>query len=369
MSRDNTDRRTFLKVSGGTGLALTTGIAGCVGGEDADTPSPEPEGNGGSGDSGDGTPTGESEPRTAEVGFAHYPVIAHGLPLLVGIEKGFFDDHGLDFGPDQIISTGGGGAAIRTMQASNIPIGMQPPGTVAKAYHAGALFHIVGLATAIPDVDWQTRADSDIETIQDVETIAVTAPGSATETQAVLSVENADGISLDDVEIIHAGGLGEAISAFMEGVADVGMNTNPISTRMIEAGESRRVWHTRDYAPDYTEDVLLMNGKFMDDNPELGRDWLRAWIDAAFWIHDNVEEAGRMWANAADFEEDIAIKGLKDTQPEKFYQVEVRKGIIDNVERALRFDGTLREGQQLDKQGLVRDELLPEEHQADWVER
>lgn len=393
--QSNTDRRTFLKLSAGAGSALTIGVAGCSGGGDGGGDGSNggsdgdggtdggdgsdgggsDSGDGGGSDSGDGGGNDLSRLGNGQVSAAIYPVIPHGLPMLIGLEQGLFEENGIDVTPDDIVSTGGGGGAVRSAQSSNIPIGWIGPGTVAKAYVAGANIHIVSLASAIPDVDWQTKADSDIETIQDLNMddrkgkIGVTQPGATTETQAVLSVQNADGISLDDVEIVHTGGVGEAISAFQEGIVDVGMNTNPTATSMLEGGVSRRVWHTRDFVPDYTEDVIFMDGNYIDNEPEAARQWLRGWIDAQNWIKENTEEAGRIWASASDWEEENAIKGLKATQPERFFQAEVRKGIIDNIERGLRFDGTLREQQSLDKQGLVRDEVLPEEYQADWVER
>jgi len=384
----NTDRRTFLKLSAGAGTALTTGLAGCSSGDGGGGDGGGGDGSGGDGGGGDGGGGGGggdgsgdgggsdlAQLGNGQVSAAIYPIIPHGLPMTIGLEKGLFEENGIDVTSDDIVSTGGGGAAVRSAQSSNIPIGWIGPGTVAKAYVAGANIHIVSLASAIPDVDWQTRADSDIETIQDLNMddrkgkIGVTQPGATTETQAVLSVQNADGISLDDVEIVHTGGVGEAISAFREGIVDVGMNTNPTATKMLENGASRRVWHTRDFAPGYTEDVIFMDGNAIDNEPEKARKWLQGWIDAQDYIINNVEEAGRIWASVTDWEEEWAIKGLKATQPEDFFRAKVRKGIIDNIQRGLRFDGTLREGQTLDKQGLVRDEVLPEEYQADWVER
>jgi len=382
----DTDRRTFLKLSAGAGTVLTACFAGCSGGDGGG----DSEGSDGGGDDGgsdgggdgggsDGASSGGSSDLAqlgnGQVSAAIYPVIPHGLPMLVGLEQGFFEETGIDVTSEDIVSTGGGGAAVRSAQSSDTPIGWIGPGTVAKAFVAGANINIVSLASAIPDVDWQTATNSDIETIQDLNMddrkgkIGVTQPGATTETQAVLSVQNADGITLDDVEIVHTGGVGEAISAFREGVVDVGMNTNPTATNMLEAGMSRRVWHTRDFVPDYTEDVIFMDGNYIDDEPETARKWLQGWIDAQNWVKDNVEEAGRIWASATDWEEENAIRGLKATQPEDFFRATVREGIIDNIQRGLRFDGTLREGQTLDKQGLVRDEVLPEEFQADWVER
>ncbi|TYT62621.1 ABC transporter substrate-binding protein [Natrialba swarupiae] len=362
MVKHSSNRRSFMKASGTAGVALSIGVTGCLGEED--TPTPDSDDDDGNGTSANGN-GGNGGTDSLSVGFSHYPVIPHGLPLTVGMEEGFFEDNGVSV--DDIVSTDGGGGGVRTITTGDIEVGMSPPNATAQAFNQGAPLHIVGMATAVPDIDYQTRVDSDIEEIQDVETIAVTDPASSGEANAVLSIEAADGISLDDIEFLYTGGLGEVMSAVREGIADVGLNTNPTSTEMLRNEETRRVWHTRDYVEEYTEDILSMGNIILDQEPELARGFLQGWIDSSEWIHDNVDEAGRLWAAEADFDEELAIAGLEDTQPEAFFQIGMSEEFADNLERVLQFDGTLEEDEELEREELFRDEYLPEEYQSDWL--
>ncbi|MCW8173539.1 ABC transporter substrate-binding protein [Natrialba swarupiae] len=247
----------------------------------------------------------------------------------------------------------------------DIEVGMSPPNATAQAFNQGAPLHIVGMATAVPDIDYQTRVDSDIEEIQDVETIAVTDPASSGEANAVLSIEAADGISLDDIEFLYTGGLGEVMSA--EKGSPTWVSTRTRRQRRCSGMKKHVVWHTRDYVEEYTEDILSMGNIILDQEPELARGFLQGWIDSSEWIHDNVDEAGRLWAAEADFDEELAIAGLEDTQPEAFFQIGMSEEFADNLERVLQFDGTLEEDEELEREELFRDEYLPEEYQSDWL--
>jgi len=381
--RDGTNtvnRRRFIQSAGI--LAASAGIAGCSGGGGDDGGDSSDGSSGGdSGGSGDGSSESGGSTDTAssadveyetEVSFSLYPVIAHGLPLTVGQERGFFEDNGVRI--TSVVSGGGGADSIRPVTTGDIGFGMASPNAATKAFLAGAPLRWGALATATPEVDFQTKPDRPFDKIQDLNMddrkgkIAVTGTGSSTEANAYLSVTKASGITLDDVEFVYAGGLGEARAAMENGVADVTMNTNPFSTRQLEAGDTKRVWHTREFAPNFTEDILAFGDIMFDQKLDLAKRLMRGWIDSIEFIHDNVEMSGRMWAQAADYEESIAIKALKDTNPEDFYRVTVREGFVQNTEEVMKFQGGLGQDQSLAPDALIIQAALPEDRQADWLD-
>jgi NitT/TauT family transport system substrate-binding protein len=183
------------------------------------------------------------------VGSVHYPIIPHGFPLEVARRNGYYEEYGVEI--DDIIAPSAGSAGHRVVASGEVSAAvLGPPGAV-NAYMNGSPVYIAANANPVPQIDFSTQYDSDIEEIQDLAggKIAVTSPASGTEGLAKLSVMRADGISLDDVEIIYAGGLGEAYAALSEGVVDCCLNTPPTNVQMYENEEARRVWKSSEYVP------------------------------------------------------------------------------------------------------------------------
>jgi NitT/TauT family transport system substrate-binding protein len=342
-------RRTYLK-GVGTGAALgVTGLAGCLG-------------DGGNSAGNETTTTGGDQQKYTGVtlGSVHFPTIPHGFPLEVARRNGYYEEYGIEV--NDIVSPKAGSAGHRVIASGEVSAAvLGPPGAV-SAYMHGSPVYIAANANPVPQIDFTTRYDSDIEKIQDLVggTIAVTSPASGTEGLAKLSVMRADGISLDDVEIMYAGGLGEAFAAMKEGVADVCLNTPPTNVEMFENNEARRVWKSNEFVPHYPEDVFLMGGPAMDNKPELGRGLLNAWIDAVNFIRDNVEETASMWADAADMDEQIALLALKDVNPDEFYGLELTQNHKDTITEFMRVLELLDKDKDPPWDEVYRPELIPE---------
>jgi ABC-type nitrate/sulfonate/bicarbonate transport system substrate-binding protein len=348
------NRRTYLRLTGAaiSGVALS----GCSGGQDGgdgggdggadgsggDGGADGSGGDGGdSGDGSDGTTTGSRDLKyTATFGSIHYPLVPHGFPLHVASQKGFFEEY--DIEAEEVVSVTSGSPGLRTVASGSVDAGVLNGPAAINAYMAGSPVYIAANANPKPVIDWTTPVDTDIEKIQDLAggTIAATNPGGSVEALAKLSVERAEGISLDEVEIMFAGGLGEGFAAVSEGIADVCANSPPVNIQFMNGGKHREVWRSREFLPDYPEDVLIMGQRPLKEEPDLGRGIINGFMDAVTFIRENMDESAQMWADAADIKKSTALEALEYCDPEQFYGVEVteaNKEAMTTVMRVLDF--------------------------------
>ncbi|MFB6095762.1 MAG: ABC transporter substrate-binding protein [Haloferacaceae archaeon] len=370
--KDRTTRRRVLK---GTAAAGIAGLAGCSGnggsGSDGGDGSSDGSGGGtptqsGSGGSGGDTETkGGSGSLSTKLAVAHYPVIPDTAPFIVGMEKGIYEKHGVTI--QDVTSFSGGGTTVRGIVTGGIGMGGTALPALIQGYNAGAPIYVSGLEMNQSPINFHVLPDSDIESIQDCKgkTIAVSNPGSSSEAMTIASVKAADGISLSDIEIMHAGGLGEAITAMNEGSADVAWNIAPKSTAMLQKDQSRVVWWGRDYAPNVTEMVLAVGGKVKRENPEVAKRLLAAQVECFDFVKNNQKETAKLWAKAAEMPEDLMVAALKEAKPEKIFEtVSPREEVLKSTAATMIEQGLIDEQPAWNE--IVWDDPLPEDLQVDW---
>jgi NitT/TauT family transport system substrate-binding protein len=278
----------------------------------------------------------------------------------VAHRNGYYEKYGIEV--EDVVAAQSGAAGHRVVASGEVPAAVLGPYGAVNAYMNGAPVYIAANANPVPQIDFSTLYDSDIEEIQDLAggSIAVTSPASGTEGLAKLSLMRADGISLDDVEIVYAGGLGEAFAALNEGVVDCCLNTPPTNVRQYNNNEFRRVWKSAEYVPNYPEDVLIMGGPAMNDDPELGRGILNAWIDAVQFIRENIEETAEMWADAADLDSATTQAALEDIDPDEFYGLELTQDHQDTIVEFMHVLELIDEDTEPPMEEIYRPELIPE---------
>jgi len=196
-AKNAVSRRRFLA---GTSAAAGIGVlAGCTGGDGG-------SGDGGSGDGGSGeTTTATSQTTTAstfsaEVTVTHWPILMYSPPYQVALEKGFFEEEGINI--EKIVGSSGGGTTVRNVVTGGLPFGEVSTPAAVNAYYAGAPLNIVASALNTPGtINWVAPKGSDVKDITDLkgETLGFTAAGSVTQNTSALCVKMADGISVDDV--------------------------------------------------------------------------------------------------------------------------------------------------------------------------
>lgn len=357
------NRRNFIVRSGAGVTAMTTGLAGCAGGGDG--------GEGGNGGGGSTTTSGSGntpmpEQYTSKMAAAHYPVLLASTSTIVAEEQGFFDEYNIT--NDEVTSFSGGGSTVRGVVTGGLTAGKGALMAVAKAYRAGAPAHLVGMMLSGSTIGFYSLPDSDIESIQDLKgggKVGLSNPGGSSEAVALKSVDNADGITLDDVEFVHTGGLGEAITSLNEENVDVIFLPAPVSQQMKQEGNVREIWHARDLAPNVTEHVMFMGQRTIEEQRPLAEGIVRAHSDAMDYIQKNPEESARMWANASDQPEDLAIAAMQEETPQELWNPELTGDLIKGTGEAMILQGLIDE--QPAWEDIIRQDLLPEDKRVDWV--
>lgn len=349
-----------------TSLGIAAGIAGCTSGGDGEAETTETTvSGGGETTASGGTPT--QAVFNTDLATVHYPQVSTSLSILVAKEKGFFAEHGVEIG--EISSFVGGGSNIRGISTGGIGIGTGALAAGIQAFMAGAPVHLVGFDTQHAEIEFVVLPDSPIETIQDLagKTLATSGRGSSTEATALLSIQEADGISVDDVNIQRFQGLGDIISAINEGVVDAGWIPQPIATLWFDQGKYRRLFRGNEYV-NFTSQTLIMGARVLDLQPENARSVLAAWADAHEYIRNNVEESATLWANNSDFKKSFLLKSMEGATfdaKEIYGLTPPMEGVQMGVE-ALRLTGLLGEDEGPDLEEYARTEFLPEDLQPEW---
>lgn len=356
-----TTRRRVLKGTAAAGLA---GLAGCTGGSNqgGSTPTPTPSQSGGGSTSTPSTP----ETLSTKLAVSHYPTIPDSTPFLVGVKKGIYAKHNVKI--SDVTSFSGGGTTVRGIVTGGIGMGGTALPALVQAYDAGAPIYLSGLEMSQSPINFMVKADSPIEKIQDCKgkTIAVSTPGSSSEGIAIASVKAADGIAIDDVTIMHAGGLGEAITAMQKGKADVTWNIPPKSTAMAGKGDTRIVWWGRDYSPNFTEMVLAVGGQVKRNTPDLAKNLLHAQVECFNWVKNNPDETAALWAKAGGFPESLAKKALDESNPQKIFRtISPDQKVLTATANTLIDQNLIKK--QPNWKDIVWQEPLPKDKQVDWL--
>jgi NitT/TauT family transport system substrate-binding protein len=348
----HTTRRRLLE---GTAAGLA-GLAGCIGNNSNSGSQTAGRGNNKSGSN------SNTNQQSTKLAAAHYPIIPESVSIQVGIDKGIYKKHGVTI--EDVTSFGGGGTTIRGIVTGGIGMGATALPALVQGHLSGAPVYLSGLILTQPTIDFHVKPASPIKSIQDLKgkTVAVSNPGSSSEAVLIKSLNNATNMSPQDVNIMHAGGLGEAITAMKQGAADVTWNIPFRSVQMINANESRRVWWARKYAPNVTQYVVAIGGSVRQDNPQLAKNLIAAQIETYDWIKNNTKQAGKVWANNADISVDLATKSLKVSQPEKMFGIKPKMNILKSTAETMIKQGLIDSQPPWDQ--LLWQEPLPEKYRV-----
>lgn len=281
-------RRQFLLGAGAAtgGVVLLGPLAGC--GDDSSTAS-------------DGSYSGE-------LAVSHLTAVIGPAPIHIALAEGYFEDEGLDLTP---VSFPGGSDTIRGM-SSGMDIG--EPATLAAivAYSAGQSdLRLVSGCFNGNQVLFIAPADSPIDDVGDLagRSVGVSGPSSITSYFADLVVREE---GLEDVEVVNVGGPPDTWTAATQGVVDVAWSSPPLSSTLIQDGEAKLVFHTKDYVESWSDQMIVSTQGFIDDNPEVVQGFVTAIGRACDLIRDDTDAAADIYAEAMEVTPDAAKAALED---------------------------------------------------------
>lgn len=227
----------------------------------------------------------------------------------MGVEKGFFEDEGLDV---EITWTRGGAETLQAAMTGSTAFALAN-GTlgVLSAYKKGAPIYIVSSEMAgAPDLFWYAKTDSDINSLNDAagKTVGFSRPGSSTHL-TLLELEGHNGV---DVKETPTGGISGTLTQVMSGQIDVGWAVPPFVLDKVQSGEVKVIARGSDvpHLADQSVRVNVVNADVLKNNPEMVEKFMRAYARTIDWMYEKQDEATAIYAKANEISEDLAREAI-----------------------------------------------------------
>jgi NitT/TauT family transport system substrate-binding protein len=241
---------------------------------------------------------GQRTANTIRVGA--FPNITHSQAM-VGKANGFFEKA---LGPGVKIewkTFNAGPAAIEALFAGAIDMTYIGPNPAIQGYvrSNGEALRIIAGATS-GGASLVVRGDSGIEKPEDFHGRKVASPQQGnTQDVALRAWLLAHGMkSIDkggDVQVIPMANP-DQLTLFLKKELDAAWAPEPWATRLIREGNGRLFLDERDLWPQgqFITCHLIVRTKFLADNPELVKKWLRAHVELTEWINGHLAEAKKI---------------------------------------------------------------------------
>lgn len=234
----------------------------------------------------------EPEPDADPIRYVNFRVYD---PVYVAKDAGFFEANGCEVeivgdviaGPNAIQAVAGGAAEAGL---SSIP-------AIINANAAGLpIIGVVDIQTTLegqPLQKWYVRADSDIETLEDVvgRRYAVNIWRSSFHYTSLLALDEA-GIDADSVDF-QLLSFSDQIPALIEGAVDVIGLIQPYQAYLEDefGDEIRELWNDYDLYGERHVSLIFLNRVWAKFNPEQAECFVTAIGEATAWIEDNQDAA------------------------------------------------------------------------------
>jgi NitT/TauT family transport system substrate-binding protein len=248
--------------------------------------------------------------RAEDIGVANFGTASNGMPWAVALEKGYFQEEGVDI--TGIISSLGGGPDLRVLLGGNLPYAEAGLSAVANANQGGADLIIVSSnADTVSDGFWVTMPDAAIDSIADVagKRIGFTNPGSTTQALAYWMVDNA-GVNQNDVEFIATGSLGAALTALENDGIDVSPMWQP--TYAMHGDKYKLVARGSDLFPPISNTIGVASRKVAEERPDDIRAIIAARRKAVEFMHENPKESAQLISKHYNLEPDVIETVITD---------------------------------------------------------
>jgi len=273
------NRRSVIK---GTGLAGIVSIAGCVGGDGGD--------GGGDGDGGGTTTTASGSGELTKILAGENAAGAFSLPMVVAGEKGFAEDHGIEFEFQQYQF------GIQYINRMATGEGLLMGGNGASwAYLSGAAKGPVGLFANhfgwLEGVSFVTQ--DDITESEDLKGIKIPTVEGAIWDYLIFKMLDNQGLSFDDVNVVGVSSGADMLSGLQQG----NFGGSWMWSQFLEKATDSEGLHTFGTALEMVPQtmdswgILPVNAEWARNNPEVAANALRAIDEGDKWVSQNQKQA------------------------------------------------------------------------------
>ena len=154
-----------------------------------------------------------------------------------------------------------------------------------------------------------TNPDSEIQTVKDLEGKKVAATLGTDPYIFLLRTLNAEGISIDDVEVVNLQ-HGDGASSLISGAIDAWAGLDPHMARLELESDAELFYRNVDFN---TYGFLNVREKFIEDYPEEVNRVIKAYEKARVWADENPEETAELLAKEAGISIEVARIQLERT--------------------------------------------------------
>lgn len=245
-----------------------------------------------------------------EILVAYYGALVNAGAVAVGLEKGFYSTPEVNV--TSVVSTIGGGTAIRNMIGGGVEYGIVGTSAALTAIRSGIDVRIVhGVIRTLEDLLWVSMPGSGISSIEDLrgKRIGFTRPQSISETMAKWMVRE-HGLE-GEVELVSLGGVAAGLSALEAGGVEAALINEPIWSAQKDRYQ---IAFTLEEVPPASQMVGVATRSMMENKPELLRALTGAWTNSVNFIYEDPAEAGRLMSRrygADSLSEDVAIAAVE----------------------------------------------------------
>ncbi|MBB5406320.1 ABC-type nitrate/sulfonate/bicarbonate transport system substrate-binding protein [Paraburkholderia sp. HC6.4b] len=267
-----------------------------------------------------------------------YKELTDNIPLIVGFDKGFFADAGLDLKP---VSYSVPSDVIRAV-TTNTDIGAASviAGIAARTRGFDEL-RIIGTLMGKLSLDFVVPVNSSIRTSKDLagKTIGVNVPSSIVTYFAKSMLREAGLDPEKDVKLIDVKGAGPGATALENGLVDCTWSTAPLQTQLELTNKVRSIYKCGEHFPHMQQTAIYSTSSFLDKHGATATTYLRIVAKCQEFVTANPEAAARIYAKFLGIDEAIAAKVVMAVAPG--YVISVSRGGMDANIRAAKSLGLL----------------------------
>ena len=279
------------------------------------------------------------------------------VPYAVGMEKGFFKDAGIDI--NSVLTTSGGGTAVRNVLASAMPYGEVSLDAAISAVKSGLPIVIVNASCrTVSEAAWVAKPGANITSIKALpgKRVGYTRPKSVSEMLLILSLTSAS-IDINSVSRVAAGGYREGLTLLDNDAVDVAPVIEPLRTSVEDT--YRQVFRAVDYLKPMITTVGITTREFAASNPRKIEAIINGYRQSVQYTYDHPDDAAELTAKRTDMKADLLKRAIAHVIPSRFWSDEaLRPSELGNMVDGLRVVGMI-DGD-VDWSKLIDQSFLPE---------
>lgn len=232
------------------------------------------------------TNAGGKSQELTKVRFANLAVGLDSIPHMLAVEKGIFAKYGIDL---QVVNFPKGGAEATAGVASG-QVDMGSYGTpILTGISRGLPIKIVA-SPPVKDIPFVLVGKKGINSVQELKgkTVATGALGGGSH-QSFLKILAGNGLRESDVKVVSTGGT-DAELILRSGKVDAVITSEPLVTKLEKDGVGTVLARAYDYYGKYQHSYVLATDKFIQSNPDIIRNFLKASRESHEYARDHLEE-------------------------------------------------------------------------------